>query len=271
MPKKTLFRAVVEKRKQHRSYKALRSSAASLPARWMLDVIYATFEDSDGNFLEQFQTTGFDTRYFELYLHAYFSRSGYRIERPKPSPDFIVERDGLRVAVEATTVNPAKAGTIAAEGKAISDLDEAGLNEYMRNELAIRFGSPLFSKLKKRYWESKACKDLPFVIAIEAFHDDESLMFSDAALARYVFGVDQLTGNWDASGMLTVSTSHVSEHKVGAKTIPSSFFAQPDAENISAILFTNSGTNAKFGRMGYQHGAGNETISVRRSGFAYSP
>jgi hypothetical protein len=46
---------------------------------------------------------GFDARVFELYLFAYFSRSGYAIDFTYNRPDFIVERNGVRVAVEATT------------------------------------------------------------------------------------------------------------------------------------------------------------------------
>jgi hypothetical protein len=42
------------------------------------------------------------------------------------------------------------------------------------------------------------------------------------------------------------------EHRTGDKFIPSGFFAQPNAENISAVLFCNTGTVAKFNRMGHQ-------------------
>ena len=72
----------------------------------MLEDVYQTFPDPDGNFVEQFQTTGFDARFFELYLYAYFSRSGYEVYRSHPKPDFLVKRQTEAIAVEATTVNP---------------------------------------------------------------------------------------------------------------------------------------------------------------------
>ena len=58
------------------------------------------------HFVEQFQTSGFDARIFELYLHAYFESSGYVISRTRSNPDFILTRQRATVAVEATTSNP---------------------------------------------------------------------------------------------------------------------------------------------------------------------
>ncbi len=269
-PQKSVFDLVVAPDQVHKSFEMLRTSEASKPARRMIDDIYSDFVDPDGNFLEQFQTTGFDSRYFEIYLFAYFSRCGYDMDRRQPNPDFIVSRGERSVAVEATTVNPSSSGVLAALGKAVKGLSPEEFKEYVNNELAIRFGSPLFSKLQKKYWEFPHCRDMPFVIAVEAFHDEEALIFSDAALSRYLYGLDH-AASWDVSGSLQVDTSPVTEHKVGTKTIPSGFFSQPGAENVSAILFTNSGTNAKFSRMGYQHGYGCEVIDIMRSGYCFNP
>ena len=238
--------------------------------RGMLDDVYRDFADPDGNFLEQFQTNGFDSRFFELYLFAYFSRSGYDVDRSHPNPDFLVTRGGLTVAVEATTVNPPSDGVLKSHGKTIASLSPAELREYTRNELAIRFGSPLFSKLQKRYWEREYCRDLPFVIAIEAFHDSDSLTLSDSSLMSYVYGLTT-SGSWSEDAALNVTAESLEKHTVGPKTIPSNFFALPDAEHVSAIVFTNSGTHAKFSRMGYQHGIECDEIEMTRFGLCYSP
>lgn len=66
----------MDARKLSPSFTALRKAPADHPGRAMMEEIYAEFEDPDGNFLEQFQTTGFNSRFFELYLFAYLSRSG---------------------------------------------------------------------------------------------------------------------------------------------------------------------------------------------------
>jgi hypothetical protein len=174
------------------------------------------------------------------------------------------------VAVEATTVNPPTSGFLAKYGKKITELSSEELREYVNNELPIRFGSPLLSKLNKRYWELGHCRDIPLVIAIEAFHDEESLALSENALAQYAYGLRQSAG-WSVTGALEIKTTELCEHDVGGKKIPSNFFGQPDTEHISAVLFTNSGTFSKFARMGYQTGFGCEVIDITRSGFCFNP
>lgn len=267
MPKpQTLFDLVVASSEVHPSFEAIRTQSASHPARWMMDRVFEHFVDSDGNFVQQLQSAGFDARIFELYLSAYFYYSGFDIERPTPAPDFIVSLNGKRVAVEATTVNPPTAGVLAKLGKQISDLSHEELSEYQRHELPLRFGSPLFSKLNKRYWELPDVQGLPFVLAIEAFHDDDSLGLGDSALAGYLYGISH-NSSWDDAGALSIEFDRIYSHVIGPKTVPSSFFEQPDTEHVSAVLFTNAGTYAKFNRMAYQAGVGGDTIEMRRVGY----
>lgn len=267
--KRTLFTPVVRAEKLHTAFESLRSWPGFEPARWMLDDVYQAFDDPDGNFAEQFQTTGFDARCFEIYVFAYLSRSGFAIDRTHPSPDFLATKGPTKVAIEVTTVGPSTSGVLAALGKKISELSATELREYLRNELPIRFGSPLFSKLQHRYWELEHCRDLPFVIFIEAFHDDEALVLSDSALTSYVYGLDHVA-SWGPEKALVIDWQDVKEYKIGDKVIPSKFFAQPGSEHISAIVFTNSGTINKFERMGYQTGIGNDAIDIGRMGFCLS-
>ncbi|MFJ9026034.1 hypothetical protein ACIRPU_39625 [Streptomyces sp. NPDC102259] len=46
----------------------------------------------------------------------------------------------------------------------------------------------------------------------------------------------------------------VTEHRRKDKTIPSGLFAQPEAEHLAAVIFTNSATVSKFSRMGTERG-----------------
>lgn len=267
---KSLFDPVVPGPKLHKTFEHLRTYAGAEPARKMLDEVYRDFNDPEGNFVEQFQTTGFDARIFELYLFAYFTRSGFKVERRHVNPDFIVERNGLRVAVEATTVNPPTSGVMNTAGTTILDLTTEELRDYCRNEFPIRLGSPLFSKLNKRYWDFDHCRGLPFVIAIEAFHDANALALSDSGLVSYLYGMEHFA-NWSAAGRLNVTATGIREHKLGDKVVPAGFFSQPHSEHISAVAFTNSGTFPKFARMGYQNGIGCDTINMTRVGYCFNP
>ena len=266
---KTLFDPVVSPEKLDPDFKLLMDNPSYHPARQMLDHIYQDFIDLDGNFLEQFQTTAFDARFFELYLFAYFSKSGFEVDRTYQSPDFIVTRDGLTVAVEATTVNPSQA-EYSERNVLPSELNSEEYEHYLENELPMKLGSPLYSKLKLKYWELEQCKGKPFVLAIEAFFNEEALGFPESFISGYLYGQRQ-SADWTSDGELEIHTETVDSHTSGANTIPSNFFEQPDTEHISAVIFTNSGTHAKFTRMGYQQGFGIDHFEILRRGYCFAP
>ena len=79
MAKPALFVPIVDDEKFNPAFRALRDEPAYLPAKRMMEEVYETFEDLDGNFVEQFQSTGFDSRLWELYLHAYFEDAGFEL------------------------------------------------------------------------------------------------------------------------------------------------------------------------------------------------
>ena len=55
-------------------------------ARGIIEPMMRWYEDADGNFVEQFQTSGFDPRIWELYLFAALSEVGYLIDRSRSAP-----------------------------------------------------------------------------------------------------------------------------------------------------------------------------------------
>jgi hypothetical protein len=260
-----LFNPIVAEEKLNPTFKMISRWPGSEPGRLMANKVFQNFKDTDGNFIEQFQTTGFDSRVFELYLFAFFSNSGYDVIQKYNSPDFLIRKDDITVAVEATTVNPAY-------GKDKSDIETKishdKIDEKHDHELPIKFGSPLFSKLKKQYWELEHCKNIPIVIAIEAFHEKNSLVYSDHGIVQYLYGLkDKHRRN--KQGKLIIEYENIEEHRLGEKIIPSNFFDQPDTEYISAIIFSNSGTWPKFSRMGYQSGYHRGNIQMVRQGTCY--
>lgn len=265
-----LWEPIVAEKQVNPKFKSLRDGPHNHPARLMLDEIVEDFKDPEGNFLEQFQSAGFDARFFELYLYAYLLRSGFKITRDHSAPDFIVTRNDFNVAIEATTINPSTSGILHAKGNRIHDLSSVKLFEFINNELPIRFGSPLSSKLQKQYWNLPQCHNLPFVVAIEAFFDDESLFMSEAALTQYLFGVVH-SAKFSKDGQLEINETPVKSHEIGSKQIPSGLFFLPGSEYLSAVIFTNSGTHAKFSRMGYQHGLGCEEFDIYRQGYCFNP
>lgn len=235
----------------HPQFLKTRDDPKMAPARGALRDVAMTMDDPDGNLVEQFQTHGFDARTFEIYLQALFTEAGHTINRSYNRPDFLISRDGLTVAVEAVTANPPPRPNYQPyeimPKAAPRDMEEAVA--FLKNETAIRFGSPLYSKLNKKYWDLPHVAGKPLIIAIETFHGG-SLTLSSTSLSQYLLGVDH-RAHFDNEGELIIKADPITHH-VGSKTIPSNFFAQPGAENISAVLFSNAGTIPKFARIGQQ-------------------
>lgn len=252
----------------HPGFRNIRDNPLWAPARAVLRELFAEFPDPDGNFVEQFQTSGFDARTFEIYLFALFREAGFFIDRTQPRPDFILLKDCCQVAVEAVTANPPPTGAIQPYVAQPKERSPDEMQDYVQNEVPIRLGSPLFSKLQKKYWELAHVKGRPFVLAIETFHDAGSLAISSTPLARYLFGLGH---HWyhDSNGKLIITLHPIDAHKLGAKEIPSGFFNQPGVENISAVLFSNSGTAAKFNRMGKETGHHRSVVRMIRYGSCY--
>jgi len=264
---KDLFKLLAATEKLNTHFVQMRTAPVSEPARIMANEVFKDFPNPDGNFIEQFQTSGYDSRIFELYLYAYFSRSGYIVRRNFNKPDFLIKKGGVTVAVEATTINPSQL-VERKKARKFEELTEGEIQEKFNNEVPIRFGGPLFSKLNKRYWELAHCHSIPFVLAIEAFHEEMALHFSDSSLGQYLYGLRHFP-DWTEDGHLIVKSAHIESHKWGNKVIPSNFFEQPNAEYISAVIFSNSGTYAKFLRMGYQAGYHRGNIEIIRRGTCY--
>ena len=237
------------------------------PARAMMRAIYADFDDPDGNFVEQFQTTGFDARTFELYLFALFREQGWAVDRSHPRPDFCLKKSGVEMFVEATTANQRAPG-IKPYKLHPPERTTAELQAYLANEVPIRLGSPLFSKLQEKYWELPHVAGHALIYAIESFHGAGSLSHTSSSLASYLFGIKQ---RWyhDDSGNLIVTPDQIASHRIPRKEIPSGFFFQPDTWHISAVLFSNSGTVPKFNRMGQEGAFHSDGVRMIRYGTCY--
>lgn len=128
-----------------------------------------------------------------------------------------------------------------------------------------KFGSPLRSKLKKRYWECSDVSGHPFVIAIADFHAPGSMIWSHTAMPLYLYGIGADV-RYAQDGSKYGIEKKVGEHVVGDKVVPANFFAQADAKHVSAVLFSNAGTMAKFNRMGVLAGFGDPDVTLRRRG-----
>ena len=236
------------------------------PARGLIEPMMRWYEDLDGNFIEQFQTTGFDARIWELYLFATFVEAGYAISSRTAIPDFSCSGLNGELCVEATTVNPTAADSGAMADDPPTDTAEQ-MDDFLRNFMPIKFAGPLTAKLRKKYWEKPHVSGKPLLFAIQDFHAPMAMLRTRSALPTYLYGYAH-DWNRDADGRLRILPRPVVEHRWGTKVIPSGFFAQEGAENISAVLFSNCGTISKFNRIGVIAGFGSRRVRLVRHGLA---
>lgn len=253
------FTPVVAAQNQHPNFHALIYQRGYSPALDLLVEMMHYFEDADGNFVQQFQSTGFDARLWELYLYALFTEFGYGFNREHAAPDFHCQGLLGEFFVEATTVNPSAV---------TPTLDDSTRQEYFEHYVPIKFGSALFTKLKKRYWELPHVAGRPLVLAVQDFHAPQSMSWSSTALVEYLYGIRQVEKS-RADGSSEIVSEGVATYMWEGKEIPSGFFLQPSTENISAVLANPAGTISKFNRMGFLAGFGDRDIRMLRNGLCY--
>src|SRR5579883_985308 len=138
------------------------------PARALIEEMINFFEDVDGNFVEQFQTTAFDARFSELYLFALLTEQRMVFDRSHNAPDFACEGLEGSLFVESVTVNPSRRGDIIIEPPVPENPQE--LKRYLTDYMPMKWGGPLFDKLKKQYWNLAHVRGKPIVFAIQDFH-----------------------------------------------------------------------------------------------------
>lgn len=259
------FTPIVSQEKLHPDFVRLDTLEGYSPAKELILPMMRWYEDADGNFIEQFQTTGFDARMWELYLFAMLVEAGYSLDKNHAIPDFTAKGLFGDICIEATTVNPTrdKSGAVVPPPEARSQED---FLEIQRHYLPIKFAGPLTAKLRKQYWERPNVQGLPLVLAIQDFHAPMSMTMSRAALPLYLYGYDY---DWEhlSDGRLVITPKKVASHQWGTKEVESGFFGLPGAENVSAVITNTSATISKFNRMGALAGFGSKRVRMIRRGF----
>lgn len=261
----------------HPNFRLLLETPGRAPARAVFRELGPWLAPSDPHFVKEFQTKQFDQRLWELYLWAMLRELGYDVTQPE-APDFHCRSPISEFTVEATTCAPSKDGVLAQHPEPKTKEE---IREFLDHYMPMKFGGSLTSKLKKKnaagesYWERGPGAEKPFVIAIADFHrpggDGEvgSMTWTQEALWLYLFG-SRL--EWEfVDGSLSVRSVKIDDHKYKGKTIETGFFDLEGAENVSAVIFSNAGTLAKFDRMGVDAGFAPEDHRYFRIGMRLDP
>lgn len=160
-----LFKATVKEENIHPAFQLLNEHIGFSSAKSAIQEVSYHYKDIDGNFIEQFQSiNGFDSRLWELYLFCLCREEFFSFKKSNHAPDYLIEKLGDEIAIEAVIVsrkNKDKESVLNYSPKSQEEI-----KKDLENEMPLRFGSALYDKLKKKYWELEHVKGKPFVIAI---------------------------------------------------------------------------------------------------------
>lgn len=239
-----IFDPKVPEARRNRYYQLLTEDPVHFPSRVMMEELALWFKDPDGVFIRALQGNEFNSRLFELYLHAVFYELEFEIDRSHPQPDFCVRKGATQLFLEATTV--AEVENIQSMPLNLETL--RALERHATEEMPFKFSRALLNKVKHRpeperlhYWELKHVSGHPFVIALHDYSRPMSMVYSSLGLQEYLYGL-----RIHEDGSIETIERHVS----GERSIPSNFFAHERHKNISAVMLATQATIPKFNRMG---------------------
>ncbi len=225
-------------------------------AAWLLNQVYLAMPNPDPNWARDCQTQNFHTRLWEALLVACFREQGLSVSQDVESPDFhIATRRGEEAWVEAVTANSVEPHD---HYNATPSPPPPDLSANLLGETAARFAKTIRSKLQRRYHELPHVAGKPFAIAIADFHAPGSMVWSRPSLMAYLYGLDIRVEEKDG---VRSATQQIVDSLRTAQPIPAGLFCSAEHEEVSAILFSNACSIAKFNRVGVSAGA--QTAGLR--------
>ncbi|HGF4012031.1 hypothetical protein [Burkholderia cenocepacia] len=241
----------------------LTSTVSHLPALMAIGECYLALPNPDANFVPDFQTGNFASRLFELYLLSCFREQGLSVRQDHVSPDFLIEKNGNACWIEAVTANSEtpRAGGIGDWVHAPEDR-----LERQTGSPAERFAKTLRGKLQRNYHELEHVKGQSFALALADFHKSGSMVWSREALPAYLYG---LRADVEGEGSERRAVGTPIKHLTGKHGIPAGLFRSPDFTHLSAVIFSNAATLAKFNRMGFLAGWRPPGLTMVRRGVIF--
>lgn len=239
-----LFTPIAENERLHPVFNMMLQEKHK-PERDVLSSWAQGFEDRDGKFIYEFQTT-FESSMWELYLHAFLKELGAKIDFSYHAPDFVAELD-RHITLEATIAAPPQGGEAPAGHSQI--FAPADFAEFNRQS-AIRISNSLSSKIKKyrsSYSELEHVKDKPYVIGLASFDRPFSHFAVNRGIVAVLYGIYV-----DEETTIATGAKELIKHQVQAVvknenvTIPVGLFTTDEYRDVSAVVYSSLATWGKI-------------------------
>ncbi len=239
-----LFKLIAKKEKLHPLFELMLQDQYE-PERKVLESWAHGFEDRDGKFVYEFQTT-FESSMWELYLHAFLKELGAKTNFSFYAPDFVTELD-QSIILEATIAAPPLGGEApAGHSQKYAPTDFATFNQ----QSAIRIANSLSSKIKKyrtSYSKLDHVKNKPYVIGLASFDRPYSHYAVNRSIVAVLYGlyVDEET-------TIATGSNQLIKYPVDAviknekATIPLGLFTTDEYKDVSAVIYSSLATWGKI-------------------------
>lgn len=201
------------------------------------------FEDRDGKFVIEFQTT-FESSFWELYLNAVFRKLGHEVDYRYHAPDFVLK--SIPLCVEATIASRAATQEDTPVENLMDDLVE------FNARASIRIMNSLSAKLKK-YQKSYSVlphvADRAYAIALASFDSGRSFLLSNRAIMSALYGVYFDEEASIASGNVRGPMPQFPVFgaiKDNGSSVPMGFFQDEGNADVSAVIYSPVATWGKL-------------------------
>lgn len=203
------------------------------------------FEDRDGKFVYEFQTT-FESSMWELYLNAFLKELGAQTDFSHHAPDFVTKlnRD---VVIEATIAAPPKGGEAAAGHTHRSAPDDFA---EFNKQSAIRISNSMSSKIKKyrtSYANLNHVKKKPYVIALASYDRPYAHYAVNRAIVAVLYGLyvdEETTIAVGADDLIKYGIEAIIKNEDA--TIPVGLFTTDEYKDVSAVIYSSLATWGKI-------------------------
>ena len=239
-----LFDPVEKEDKQHPIFKLLLEDKYE-PERLVLLDWSNGFEDRDGKFIKEFQST-FESSLWELYLNAMLNELGAITDFSHHAPDFVTSLD-KDICIEATIAKPEQGGQ-SPVGHSHEDIPD-DLDEFNRQSI-LRLCNSISAKVKK-YRESYSSlshvEEKPYVIALASFDRPFSHLSSSRGIMAALYGLyydEQTTIEEELDEVLKLPLDAVVKNE--KTNIPVGYFADEQYSEVSALIYSSLATWGKI-------------------------
>lgn len=230
-----LFSLLIDARSQHAVFKMI-SEDSYAPERAVLAQWTEGFEDRDGKFVKELQTT-FESSFWELYLFAALKEWGLPIDFRHHAPDFVVEGPAP-FCLEATIANPPVGGQPAygfPMAPPPKDFTEFNIESTLR--ICNSFDAKV-RKYRESYINHAHVQGKPFVIGIASFDRPHSHFASGRPILAALYGL------YHDEAATKPGDTHVASYNVTAApknantNIDVGLFCNDSYADVSAVVYS---------------------------------